>query len=73
MIDSFLFGQLLEVYLGLECRNGTDLHVPDSEATVDDFSLCDGHVVVVHLLVGHLTVHVQRVRRLPKHLRPKYM
>ena len=61
MIDSFLFGQLLEVYLGLECRNGTDLDVPDAEAAVDDLSLGDGHVVVVHLLVGHLTVHVQRV------------
>ena len=47
----------------------TDLDVSDWEASVDDLSFCDGHVVVVHLVVVHLPVHVQRVRRLPQHLK----
>ncbi len=34
------------------------LDVLDAEAAVDDLSLGDGHVVVVHLLVAHLPVDV---------------
>ena len=34
------------------------LDVGDGEASVDDLALGDGHLVVVHLLVVHLSVHV---------------
>ena len=44
------------------------LDVPDAEAAVDDLSLRDSHVVVVHLLVAHLPVDVQRVRGFAQHL-----
>ena len=44
------------------------LHVLDAEAAVDDLSLGDGHVVVVHLLVAHLPVDIERVRSFPEHL-----
>ena len=39
----------------------------DGEASVDDLSLRDGHVIVVHLLVSHLAVDVEGVRGFPQH------
>ncbi len=43
------------------------LDILNRETPVDDFTLGDGHVVVVHLLVVHLPVDVERVGGLSQH------